>query len=108
MADRYDQPKPPDGIIVGSTTAAMAAVAGAEAAGLKIGRDFDVAAKEAISFLRRFRKEIIVTHEDVGRAGNFLARALMTAMERHGTQPDQFLDTPGDIPPAKDLTGDIR
>ena len=108
VAERYGQPKSPDGIVVGSTTAAMAAVAGAESAGLKIGRDFDVSAKEAISFLRRFRKEIIVTHEDVGRAGNFLARALMTAMERHGTEPDQFLDTPADVSPAKDLTGDTR
>ena len=108
VTGRYRQPEPPDGIVVGSTTAAMAAVSGAENAGLQIGRDFDVAAKEAISFLRRFRKEIIVTHEDVGRAGHFLARALMTAMQRHGTEPDQFLDTPVDVGQAKDLTGETR
>jgi LacI family transcriptional regulator len=108
VADRYHQPKPPDGMVVGSTTAAMAACSGAESTGLVIGRDFDVSAKEAISFLRRFRKEIIVTHEDVGRAGTFLARALITAMERPGTAPEQFLDTPVDVGPAKDLTGDSR
>jgi LacI family transcriptional regulator len=108
VAERYAQPKPPDGIVVGSTTAAMAACSGAESAGLVIGRDFDISAKEAITFLRRFRKEIIVTHEDVSRAGNFLARALITAMERPGAAPEQSLDTPAQVSPAKDLIGDQR
>ena len=100
IADRFVQPMPPDGIVVGSTTAAMAACSGAESMGLQIGRDFDISAKEAIAFLRRFRRDIIVTHEDVGRAGGFLARALMTAMEQQGAEPDQFLDTPVDVSPA--------
>ena len=87
----------PDGLLLGSTTAAMAAVNGAERAGLRIGEDFDVVAKEAISFLRRFRKEIIVVHEDVGLAGDFLARALIAAIERRAPEQGQFLDQPDHV-----------
>ena len=84
----------PDGVLVGSTTAAMAAVTGAEAAGLVLGRDFDLAAKEAIPFLHRFRKGIIVFHEDVSHAGAFLARAVSAAIERRAPEQGQFLETP--------------
>jgi LacI family transcriptional regulator len=87
----------PDGMIAGSTTAAMAAINGAERAGLKIGRDFDLVAKEAISFLRRFRPEILVVREDVARAGDFLARALMDAIERQTPLMSQFLDQPDQV-----------
>ncbi|MBI1173141.1 LacI family DNA-binding transcriptional regulator [bacterium] len=83
-----------DGIVCGSTTAAMAAVAGAEQAGLVIVRDFDLAAKEAITFLHRFRRGIIVVKEDVGQAGNFIAHALMAAIERRAPEKGQFLERP--------------
>ncbi len=91
---RFIMPNRPDGMLLGSTTAAMAAVTGAERSGLRIGADFDVAAKEAITFLHRFRKEIIVVHEDVGKAGDFLARALMAAIEHRPHDEGQYLDTP--------------
>ncbi len=100
MRDRFCAPNPPDGLLVGSTTAAMATVAGAEQTGLHIGRDFDLVAKEAIRFLHRFRPEIIVVHEDVGRAGDFLARALIAAIERRAPDQGQFLDTPGAVDPG--------
>lgn len=83
-----------DGIVCGSTTSAMAAVAGAEHAGLTIVRDFDLVAKEAISFLHRFRRGIIVVKEDVGQAGNFIAHALMAAIERRTPELGQFLERP--------------
>ena len=83
-----------DGIICGSTTAAMAAVAGAENAHLQIGRDFDLVAKEAISFLHRFRREILVVKEDVGHAGTFIAQSLIAAIERHAPEAGQFLERP--------------
>ena len=83
-----------DGLMAGSTTAAMVAVAGAERNGKVIGQDFDIVSKEAISFLRRFRKEIIVVKEDVGRAGLFLARAVMAAIERRAPEQGQFIDRP--------------
>jgi LacI family transcriptional regulator len=83
-----------DGIVCGSTTSAMAAVAGAENSGLHITRDFDIVSKEAIHFLHRFRRGIIVVKEDVGQAGNFIARALMAAIERRAPELGQFLERP--------------
>lgn len=91
---RFLQPDPPDGILVGSTTAGMAAIAGAEAAGRVLGRDFDLVAKEAIALLRRFRREIIIVNEDVGRAGEFLARALVAAIEKRDWAERQRLEIP--------------
>ncbi len=86
-----------DGILAGSTTSAMAAVAGSEQVGRVIGHDFDIVAKEAITFLHRFRREIIVVEENVGRAGNFLARAVMAAIERRAPEHGQFLDRPDHV-----------
>ena len=86
-----------DGILTGSPSAAVAAVAGAEKAAKVIGRDFDIVSKEANSFLHRFRKEIIVVKEDVGRAGQFLSRALMAAIERRAPERGQFLDRPDHV-----------
>lgn len=85
---------PPDAIIAGSTTAAIAAIAGAENAGLQIGKTLDVVSKEAIRLLHRFRKEMIVVQEDVGRAGNFLARALIAEIEGRAPDERQALEVP--------------
>lgn len=86
-----------DGIVCGSTTAAMAAVTAAERAGLVIGRDCDLVAKEAIRFLHRFRREILVVPEDVTRAGAFLARAVMAAIEKRAPEDSQGLEVPGEF-----------
>lgn len=91
---RFLQPDPPDGILVGSTTAGMAAIAGAEQTGRVLGQDFDVVAKEAIALLRRFRREIIIVNEDVGRAGEFLARTLVAAIEKRTWDERQRLEVP--------------
>ena len=88
---------PVDGILTGSPSSAVAAVAGAEKAGRTIGRDFDIASKEANHFLHRFRKEIIVVEENVNRAGSFLTRALMAAIERRAPERGQFLDRPDHV-----------
>lgn len=77
----------PDGVVLGSATSSMAMVSGGETCGLVLGRDFDVAAKDSVHFLRRFRSEMLVVHEDVAHAGDFLARAVMAAIEHRGTQP---------------------
>ena len=50
--------------------------------------------KEAIPILSLFRPGIIVTYEDVGRAGDFLVRAVMAAIENRGAPPRQALDIP--------------
>ena len=86
-----------DGVVCGSTTSAMATVAAAERAGLAIGRDYDLVAKEAIRFLARFRREILVVPEDVTRAGAFLARAVMAAIEKRAPEDSQELEVPGDF-----------
>ena len=86
-----------DGILTGSPSSAVAAVAGAERVGRSIGRDFDIVSKEANHFLHRFRKEIIVVEENVGRAGSFLTRALMAAIERRAPERGQFLDRPDHV-----------
>lgn len=91
---RFAQANPPDGLLLGSTTAAMAAIAGVEGSGRVLGRDFDVVAKEAIPLLRRFRQDILIIREDVGRAGDFLARALVAEIEKRDWTDRQGLEVP--------------
>ena len=97
VARRFAAPNPPDGLLVGSTTAAMSAVAGAEQSGRVLGQDFDAVAKEAIAVLRRFRREIIIVREDVGRAGDFLAHALVAAIEKRPMAERQGLEVPDKV-----------
>jgi LacI family transcriptional regulator len=88
----------PDGVVIGSATASMALVTGGESHGLVLGRDFDVGTKDSVRFLRRFRSDMLVVHEDVGHAGDFLARAVMASIDRRGPQTaTQFLDIPAQI-----------
>ena len=94
MADLFRQQGRPDGVVVGSTTSAMCTVAAGEEVGLTITVDFDVAAKEAIPILGLFRPGMIVTFEDVSRAGNFLVRAVMAAIENRDAPVMQELDVP--------------
>jgi LacI family transcriptional regulator len=94
VAARFAEPDPPDGLLLGSTTAAMAAIAGAERSGRVLGRDFDVVAKEAVSMLRRFRQDILIIREDVGRAGEFLARALVAQIDKRDWSERQGLEVP--------------
>jgi len=108
MDERLAQPLRPDGFLCASTTATMALIAAAEQAGLTIGRDFDVVAKEAIRFLRQFRREILLVHEDVGRAGDFLARATVSAIERRATEMGQCLERPERVERATDERRDTK
>lgn len=87
-------PKKLDGIIIASPTAAMAVVSAAEDLGLTLGHDLDIAAKEALPFLRRFRREIITQYENVNDTGLFLGRALMHRIANPGAAPMQWLDVP--------------
>lgn len=83
-----------DGIVCGSTTATMATVAAAEAVGLVLGQDFDVVGKEAIPILHLFRPGLFVVTEDVGRAGEFLARALVEQIDNRDAPIRQGLEQP--------------
>ena len=86
-----------DSIICASTAAAMAAVAASEDEGLKVARDIDIYAKESVSFLSLFRPGIITVREDVTRAGEFLARAAIQAINRPDLPPLQGLDFPSEV-----------
>jgi LacI family transcriptional regulator len=83
-----------DGLISASTTACMAVVAAAEDGGRVIGADLDLFSKEAIPFLKRFRRGILSVHEDVATAGAFLARAAMQRIAEPQLPPMQGLETP--------------
>ena len=83
-----------DAVLCGSTAAAMAVVAGAEDAGRVIGDSLEVFAKEAMPFLRRFRRAILTVDEDVAEVGAFLARAAIRRIEEPDLPPMQGLEAP--------------
>ena len=83
-----------DAIFCASPNAAMGAVAALEDRGRKLGTDIDVFAKEAVRFLNLFRPEILSVREDVARAGEFLAKAAMQAINQPDAMPLQGLDFP--------------
>lgn len=83
-----------DAILCASTAAAMASVAAIEAAGRRVADDVDILAKEALPFLGLFRPGIMTLAEDVARAGDFLARAAVQAIDRPDLPPMQGLDFP--------------
>jgi len=83
-----------DAIVTSSTSSAMAAIAAIEELGMTLGSDVDVVAKEAVPFLRLFRREILTLPESVGSAGVFLARAAIQAIQHPEQPPMQFLEVP--------------
>ncbi len=82
------------GIIAGSTNSAMAASKGSEDAGRTIGKTIEIFTKEPLPFLSLFREGLMVFHEDIDRAGDFLARAAMHAIKHPDEPPMQELDVP--------------
>ncbi|MBA3326473.1 MAG: LacI family DNA-binding transcriptional regulator [Rhodobacteraceae bacterium] len=84
----------PDGVVCGSASAAISAIAAAEGLGLVIGDDFDVAVKESFDLMCKFRSEIEVVHEDFRAAGMSLARALLRAIAGAPAVDLQTLDIP--------------
>ncbi len=91
---RWGQMPRPDAVVSSSTTGAMAAVGALERMGLRVGQDVQIASKEAIQFLHRFRREILVASEDVEQAGRSLARAVMDAIEGRPPEAGQRLQVP--------------
>jgi LacI family transcriptional regulator len=78
----------PDGIVCSSARSAIHAIAAAESLGLVIGRDFDVVTKESFNLMRKFRREILVVHEDFRKAGMGLAEAVVRTIA--GTPPGEL------------------
>ncbi len=83
-----------DAILCASPNSAMGAVAALEDCGRVLGQDIDVFAKEAVRFLNLFRPEILAVREDVAKAGDFLAKAAMQAINDPKAPPVQGLDFP--------------
>lgn len=83
-----------DAIVCGSSNSTMAAVAGAEESGRVLGESIDIVGKEAISFLKLFRKELLVLPEDVRSVGEFLADAAIRAASEPEKSPMQWIETP--------------
>jgi LacI family transcriptional regulator len=57
-------------------------------------------AKEAIPFLHRFRRTMIVVHEDVNRAGDSLARGVMAMIEGRTLDEALGLEVPIAVEPG--------
>ena len=87
-------PRRPDGLVCGSASAAISAITAAEAAGLVIGHDFDVAVKDSFKLMQKFRSEVVVVHEDFRGAGMTLAQAVLRTIDGTPAAELQTLDVP--------------
>jgi len=87
-------PGRPDGFICGNVIAALSVTAGAEAAGLTLGRDFDVVVKESLDLFRKFRPAIETAHEDFRVAGRWLAETIVGRIEGSVGADRHHLDVP--------------
>lgn len=94
IAERVTKDPKLDAIISASPNATMAAIAGLEDSGLKIGPEFDVFSKETVPILDLFRPGILTIQEDVTQAGHFLADAAVKAAKGESDVPIQGLDYP--------------
>jgi LacI family transcriptional regulator len=79
---------PPDGFISISGSSTIALIAGFEAAGKKLGVDFDMISKQSAEFLNWIRPEIYTINEDVREAGRELAKAVLASIA--GNPPAQL------------------
>lgn len=84
-----------DAIMSASVPATVSATLASEALGRTVGSDMDIIAKESRPFLEGFRKEILIIREDIAEAGQFLARAVLQAIDRPDLPPMQKLVAPG-------------
>ena len=83
-----------DAVVTASTSSAMAAAAAIEQRGAQVGREIDIASKEAMPFLKLFRADILTISEQVNTAGEFLARAVIQAIRDPDKPPMQGLEVP--------------
>lgn len=105
-------PDRPDGIVCGSGSAAIAAVAGIEQAGLRVGRDVLIVSKQHTNILRRFREDIEVINEDVRLGGRDLATCVIRSIQGVPPTELQFLSYPdgdgGKTPPIENRAEETK
>lgn len=87
-------PHRPDGIIASSTTSAFAISAGMQAAGLRIGVDFDTASKQSSKLLNIASPEIISIPEDFNAAGSAVVKLLIRSINGEPAEALQTLQRP--------------
>lgn len=83
-----------DAVLCGSSIASMAAVDAIESAFPQRTGDIDIFGKQSTPFAKLFRKELLSMPEDVYRAGEFLARAVLRAINEPDLPPLQELEVP--------------
>ena len=87
-------PDRPDGIVSGSGGGTIGIIAGIEAAGLVVGRDVDIAAKQSSEILQWIRPNLEVASEDIGLAGRDLANAVLRIIDGEDPSNLQSLSYP--------------
>ncbi len=87
-------PEPPDGIVSLSGSASIALVAGAEAAGRRLGKEIDIVSKQSAEFLNWIRPEMLTVTEDVRYAGQELAKAVLARIDGVAPELLQSIDGP--------------
>lgn len=92
-----------DAFICASANCAIAVAAAIEASGKTIGTDIDIVAKEVIPFLKLFRSQMLILHEDVAAAGTWLCKAVLQTIEHSELAPLQKLEVPQFAELAKQL-----
>lgn len=95
--EHFRQHPETDALLCASTTAALGAIATVDNLGLEIGRNVEVCTREITPLLGRFRRGILTVDEDVLRAGLFLAKAMLQAIEHPDDAPLQGLEVPENI-----------
>ena len=83
-----------DAVYSSSPVAYMSVIAALESLGKTLGKDIDVLGREAIPFLKMFRKDVLLVTEDVGKAGEFTINAVLQAIEHPERPMMQKLDVP--------------
>lgn len=96
VAHRLSQPDAPDGWICPGEIAAIATNAAICDAGLRLGRDVDMVAKQTSRVFDLFRPRIDTIHEDIAAAGAGMARALLAQIA--GTEATQLQELQAPVP----------
>jgi len=82
----------PDGIICCASREAVVALRAMRKLGITVGKDIDIFVKESFPLLSDIDSNVLTYFEDVEKAGAFLAKAAVRAIEHPTAPPLQFVD----------------
>jgi len=92
--ERLGRPGAPDGVICSGDTSALAVMAGITDAGLVIGREVDVVAKQITRIFSMVRPRVDAIFEDTGLAGRQLGELLLRRIAGESAADLQILHAP--------------